>query len=100
MGSEAFATRFKPLFNICESTEVTVHVVMSSNFYCLNFRRTLTGEVLRMWIQMRDLCHGVNLSPDTKDTFVWGLDRLFSQILVQDAEVEHAGFSIKKTLEI
>jgi hypothetical protein len=49
-GIKPFAIRFGQLYKICEVTEVTV---LTSRLQCLHFRRTLTGETLRLWERLK-----------------------------------------------
>ena len=68
-----FSLKFMNLYSICETIEVTVHQVFTSRWQILKFRRTLSGETLQMWEELKNVCADVSLR-DHPDTLIWKLD--------------------------
>ena len=68
MGDCPFSVKYEKLYAIRESTGITVNKVFTEGWRRFKFRRTLTNEVLKMWVDLKEECEAVVLSRVLKPT--------------------------------
>jgi hypothetical protein len=72
LGNKSFAEQYPSLYNIVQRKQVSVANVLNQNLLNITFRRSLTENRWRLWLQLVQRLMSVQLNDD-KDVFVWGL---------------------------
>ncbi|PNT69431.1 hypothetical protein BRADI_3g55256v3, partial [Brachypodium distachyon] len=71
-GRCSFAVKFPRLYNLTFSSEISVHTVFPEGWSSIRFRRTLVGETLTQWEELKQGCNLVSLNSG-RDKLYWKL---------------------------
>ena len=73
-GNSALKDQYPNLFNMVHRKHVTVHAVLNGDPLNASFRRHLTGNNLRDWMDLRHHVANIQLG-DNKDIGIWQLHK-------------------------
>lgn len=72
-GKKKLAKIFPRIYNITFTKQVTIKFVKESSWECFTFKRSLHGDYLEQWDDLKKLVDEVKLN-DSKDRLKWPLN--------------------------